>query len=81
MLCRPEVVVLGLMVVAELSAERIPAGHYRGRRVGRAAELRGDNPAGLAAEIRKLTAGAFKLLDQGRHDYAVKPAQAADRAG
>jgi len=39
-----------------------------------------DNPAGLAAEIRKLTAGAFKLLDQGLHDYAVKPAQAADRA-
>ncbi|HTZ27139.1 MAG TPA: TetR family transcriptional regulator [Streptosporangiaceae bacterium] len=33
-----------------------------------------DNPAGLAAEIRKLTADAFELLEQGLRDYAAKPA-------
>jgi AcrR family transcriptional regulator len=31
--------------------------------------LGGDDPAGLAAEIRKLTAGAFELLEQGLRDY------------
>ena len=33
-----------------------------------------DNPAGLAAEIRKLTADAFEFLEQGLRDYAAKPA-------
>jgi MftR C-terminal domain len=40
----------------------------------------GADPAGLAAEIRKVTAGAFELLEQGLHDYAAKPAPAADEA-
>jgi AcrR family transcriptional regulator len=34
----------------------------------------GENPAGLAAEARKLAADAFELLEQGLSDYAVKPA-------
>ena len=43
--------------------------------------LGGDNPAGLAAEIRKLTAGAFEFLEQGLRDYAAKPAATAGGAG
>jgi AcrR family transcriptional regulator len=34
----------------------------------------GENLAGLAAEVRKLTAEAFQLLEQGLGDYATKPA-------
>jgi AcrR family transcriptional regulator len=34
----------------------------------------GENPAGLAAEVRKLAADAFELLEQGLRDYAAKPA-------
>jgi AcrR family transcriptional regulator len=34
----------------------------------------GENPAGLAGEVRKLATDAFELLEQGLHDYAVKPA-------
>ena len=34
----------------------------------------GENPAGLAAEVRKLVADAFELLEQGLRDYAAKPA-------
>jgi AcrR family transcriptional regulator len=41
----------------------------------------GDNPAGLAAEVRKLTASAFELLEQGLRDYAAKPAATAGGAG
>ena len=33
----------------------------------------GQNPAGLAAEIRKLTTEAFELLEQGLRDYAAEP--------
>jgi AcrR family transcriptional regulator len=36
--------------------------------------LSGDEPAGLAAEVRKLTAAAFALLEQGLREYAPKPA-------
>jgi|SRR5579862_4308742 len=43
--------------------------------------LDGGNLAGLAAEIRKLTASAFEFLEQGLGDYAAKPAAAADDAG
>ena len=32
-----------------------------------------ENPAGLAAEVRKLTTQAFELLERGLGDYAVKP--------
>jgi len=35
--------------------------------------LSGDKPAGLAAEVRKLTDAAFALLEQGLAGYAVKP--------
>lgn len=41
----------------------------------------GDNPAGLAAEIREVTAGAFEFLEQGLHNYAAEPAPAADEVG
>jgi hypothetical protein len=34
----------------------------------------GENPTGLAAEVRKLTTDAFELLEQGLRDYAAKPA-------
>ena len=34
----------------------------------------GENPAGPAAEDRKLAADAFGLLEQGLSDYAAKPA-------
>jgi len=40
----------------------------------------GDNPAGLAAEVRKLTAAACGLLEQGLRDYAAKPAATTDGA-
>ena len=43
--------------------------------------LGGGNLAGLAAEIRKLTAGAFEFLEQGLRDYAAKPAATAGGAG
>jgi AcrR family transcriptional regulator len=36
--------------------------------------LSGDEPAGLAAEVRKLTAAAFVLLEQGLREYAPKAA-------
>jgi len=36
--------------------------------------LSGVAPAGLAAEVRKLTIDAFELLEHGLRDYAVKPA-------
>jgi len=37
----------------------------------------GDEPGGLAAEVRKLTAAAFALLEHGLGDYAAKaPARA-----
>jgi AcrR family transcriptional regulator len=36
--------------------------------------LSGDEPAGLAAEVRKLTATAFALLERGFRDYAAQPA-------
>jgi AcrR family transcriptional regulator len=39
-----------------------------------------QNPAGLAADVRKLAADAFELLEQGLHDYAVKPALASHSA-
>ena len=41
----------------------------------------GDNPAGLAAEIRKVTADAFELLEQGLRDYAAKPVPSTDSVG
>jgi AcrR family transcriptional regulator len=41
----------------------------------------GDNPAGLAAEIRNVTAASFEFLEQGLHDYAAKPASTADEVG
>jgi AcrR family transcriptional regulator len=41
----------------------------------------GDNLAGLAAEVRKATVGAFKLLEQGLRGYAAEPAAAAGEAG
>jgi AcrR family transcriptional regulator len=41
----------------------------------------GENPAGLAAEVRKLAADAFELLEQGLRDYAAKPAGATGRTG
>ncbi len=34
----------------------------------------GENLAGLAAEVRKLTTDAFELLEQGLGGYATKPA-------
>lgn len=37
--------------------------------------LAGDEPAGLAAEVRTLTTAAFALLEQGLRDYAAKPAK------
>jgi AcrR family transcriptional regulator len=43
--------------------------------------LGGGNLAGLTAEIRKLTAGAFEFLEQGLRDYAAKPAATAGGAG
>ncbi len=41
----------------------------------------GDNPAGLAAEIRKLTADAFELLEEGLRGYAAQPAAPAGESG
>ncbi len=41
----------------------------------------GENPAGLAAEVRTLAADAFELLEQGLRDYAAKPAGTTDRTG
>jgi AcrR family transcriptional regulator len=42
----------------------------------------GENLAGLAAEVRKLTTDAFELLEQGLGGYATKPAgRAAASAG
>jgi hypothetical protein len=43
--------------------------------------LDGSNLTGLAAEIRKLTADAFELLEQGLRDYAAKPAATTDGVG
>jgi len=37
----------------------------------------GDNLAGLAAEVRTMTAGAFEFLEQGLRGYAAEPAAAA----
>lgn len=34
----------------------------------------GEDPTGLAAEVRKLAADAFELLERGLRDYAAKPA-------
>jgi len=39
----------------------------------------GENPAGLAAEVRKLTTDAFGLLEQGLSNYAAKPAPRVER--
>jgi AcrR family transcriptional regulator len=39
----------------------------------------GENPAGLAAEVRRLATDAFGLLEQGLGNYAVKPAPWVDR--
>jgi AcrR family transcriptional regulator len=58
---RPQVAAQALIGV-----HRALLGHVRARILG------GDNPAGLAAEIRQLTAGAFELLEQGLRDYAAK---------
>ena len=41
----------------------------------------GDNLAGPAAEVCKMTAGAFELLGQGLRGYAAEPAAAAGEAG
>jgi len=41
----------------------------------------GENPAGLAAEVRTLAADAFELLEQGLRDYAAKPAGTTGRTG
>jgi AcrR family transcriptional regulator len=41
----------------------------------------GDNLAGLAAEVRKVTVGAFELLEQGLRGYAAEPAATAGEAG
>jgi AcrR family transcriptional regulator len=41
----------------------------------------GDNLAGLAAEVRKVTASAFDLLEQGLRGYAAEPAATAGEAG
>jgi AcrR family transcriptional regulator len=41
----------------------------------------GENPAGLGAEVRKLAADAFELLEQGLRDYAAKPAGTTSRTG
>jgi AcrR family transcriptional regulator len=35
--------------------------------------LAGEEPARLAADVRKLTAEAFELLEHGLRDYAAKP--------
>ena len=35
--------------------------------------LSGDEPARLAADVRKLTTEAFELLSRGLHGYAAKP--------
>ena len=43
--------------------------------------LGGDDPAGLAAEMRKLTADAFELVEQGLRDYPAGPAATARGAG
>jgi AcrR family transcriptional regulator len=37
----------------------------------------GQNPTGLAAEVRELATEAFELLEQGLRGYAVKPADGA----
>ena len=60
---------------ALIGVHRTLLGHVRARILG------GDNPADLAAEVRKLTAGAFELLEQGLGDYAAKPAPTTDEAG
>ena len=36
--------------------------------------LSGDEPSGLAAEVRELTTDAFALLEHGLGDYAAQPA-------
>jgi AcrR family transcriptional regulator len=36
--------------------------------------LSGDEPGGLAAEVRKLSTAAFALLEYGMGDYAAQPA-------
>lgn len=58
---RPQVAAQALIGV-----QRALLDHVRSRVLG------GDNPAGLAAEIRQLTAGAFEFLEQGLRDYAAK---------
>jgi AcrR family transcriptional regulator len=42
-------------------------GYVRGR------VLSGDDPAGLAGDVRRVAAQALALLEQGLGDYAVKP--------
>ena len=39
----------------------------------------GEGLAGLAAEVRKLAADAFELLEQGLCDYAAKPGDSSPR--
>lgn len=41
--------------------------------------LAGENPAGLAAEVRELAANAFELLEHGLRDYAAKPSDTTGR--
>ena len=67
---RPQLAAYALMGVHRALLE-----HVRSRVLG------GDKPAGLAAEVRKLSARAFEFLEQGLHDYAAKPAATARGAG
>jgi AcrR family transcriptional regulator len=41
----------------------------------------GDDLSGLAAEVRKVTVGAFELLEQGLRAYAAEPAAIDSEAG
>jgi AcrR family transcriptional regulator len=52
---------------ALMGAQRALADYVRRRM------LSGDEPAGLAAEVRKLTDAALALLERGLAGYAVKP--------
>jgi AcrR family transcriptional regulator len=60
---------------ALIGVHRALLGHVR-RRL-----LVGENLAGLAAEVRKLTTDAFELLEHGLRDYAAKPSDATGRTG
>ncbi len=52
---------------ALLGLHRALIGYVRGR------VLAGDDPSGLAAEVRELAAEGFTVLEQGLGDFAAKP--------